>query len=113
MAELAEAGGTFTLGTTLGLCSGFALKKAGKAVAITVGGIFCLFQLAAFKGYVTIEWDAIERDLRRKADVNHDGVVDGKDAKHALARVINMLTDNMGASAAGFATGMIIGLQKG
>lgn len=48
-----------TFGGASGLAAGYACKKIGKAVAVGVGSIYCLFQVAASYGYVTINWKKV------------------------------------------------------
>mmetsp|Transcript_11322 Transcript_11322/g.22886 ORF Transcript_11322/g.22886 Transcript_11322/m.22886 type:complete len:115 (+) Transcript_11322:3002-3346(+) len=111
--ELATYGESFSLGLGLGFCSGYCVKKVGKAAAVGVGGLVVAFQLAARQGYVTVEWGAIERDVNRMMDLNADGRVDVEDAKVAWARAVDILTHHMGSSSAGFGAGLLMGLRRG
>mmetsp|Transcript_50851 Transcript_50851/g.145316 ORF Transcript_50851/g.145316 Transcript_50851/m.145316 type:complete len:151 (+) Transcript_50851:1-453(+) len=111
--ELAPLGGGVTLGTLLGLCSGFALKKAGKAAAIVFGGVFCLQQALAYKGYVTVNWPAVERDLTCLLDLNKDGVVDAKDLNHSYVLALRVLQHNALPISSGFGAGFLYGVKKG
>lgn len=111
--EWMELGESFTMGTCLGFCSGYALKKVGRAAAVAVGGLVVIFQSAARQGYVEVKWDAIERDFNNAVDFNQDGKVDASDARHAWGKALDVLTDHMGSAGAGFAAGMLLGLRRG
>jgi len=101
------------LGTVGGFAAGYFAKKAGKLAAVAVGGLFCIFQLAASQGYVEIKWDKLEKDFTKAADMNSDGIVNEKDVQVGLKSVTDLLSHNMAATGTGFAGGFLLGLKKG
>jgi uncharacterized membrane protein (Fun14 family) len=73
----------------------------------------CLAQLAAYNGYVAVDWSRVQQDTMRRFDLNNDGKVDSDDIKIASQRLVSVLTTNMAGAAGGFATGFVLGIRKG
>lgn len=113
VAGVMPVAGSLTFGALTGYCSGYFLKKAGKAVAATFGAVFILFQMAALKGYVQVHWDRIERDVMCLLDLNKDGKVDYRDSKYALQKTVDILSSNMAATGTGFTGGFLTGWRAG
>mmetsp|Transcript_39879 Transcript_39879/g.80549 ORF Transcript_39879/g.80549 Transcript_39879/m.80549 type:complete len:168 (-) Transcript_39879:48-551(-) len=111
--ELVPIGGGLSVGSLLGFCSGFALKKAGKAATVMFGGIFCLQQALAYKGYIAVNWDKVEKDLTYLLDVNQDGKLDAKDLDHGYAMALKVLQYNAASVTGGFGAGFLVGVRKG
>ncbi|CAD7928859.1 unnamed protein product [Amoebophrya sp. A120] len=112
--------GGLTFGGASGLAAGYACKKIGKAVAVGVGSLYCLFQVAASYGYVTINWKKVENDVMKALDTNGDGKLDEKDAGVWLQKVLDVLANDEleGAAAKNTATGafagtFLLGLRRG
>lgn len=112
--------GGLTFGGVSGLAAGFACKKIGKALAVGVGSLYCLFQVAASYGYITVNWKKVEEDVMGALDTNNDGKVDDKDAAFMLSKVMTILSnDELEGSAAknsatgAFAGSFLLGLKKG
>lgn len=95
-----------------GCCAGFAAKKVGKILAVTVGGVFCLLQALAYNGYITVDHDKIEKDFNSHFDINKDGSLDSSDLRVLYDKVYNVLNYNV-PSGSGFAAGLILGLRSG
>ena len=51
-----------SVGSVMGYCSGYALKKVGKAMAVVVGLGFVGLQSAAYGGYITVNWMKVADD---------------------------------------------------
>mmetsp|Transcript_11871 Transcript_11871/g.21482 ORF Transcript_11871/g.21482 Transcript_11871/m.21482 type:complete len:133 (-) Transcript_11871:1213-1611(-) len=113
ISTLGPASGILGLGGLLGFCSGIAAKKAGKVAAVAIGLIFAIFQVAAYFGYVTINWKKVESDFTKLVDVNKDGKADEKDLQKAMDSVNEVLSKNVPSGSAGFATGFYLGFKKG
>ena len=64
--DLGDFAGTVSFGSAMGFCSGYALKKIGRAGATTVGIIFMSLTAAERSGYINVRWDNIERDVMKK-----------------------------------------------
>ena len=63
-----------TFGTTLGVASGLAIKKIGKALLFLLGTEICILQYMAYKGWLHMNWKKITEDVRPKFE---RGVLDG------------------------------------
>lgn len=57
-----------SFGAVMGYCSGYAMKKVGKAVAFGVGIIFIGLQAAVSTGYISVDWAKIQSDTMKKMD---------------------------------------------
>jgi len=53
----------FGFGGFMGFCSGYAMKKATKVVAVCVGLAFVSLQSLQYCGYIEVRWDNIKKDL--------------------------------------------------
>jgi uncharacterized membrane protein (Fun14 family) len=56
-------GGQLSLGSILGFATGYACKRIGQLLLVMVGIEVVTLQLMARKGWVRVNWRAIERDL--------------------------------------------------
>jgi len=99
-------------GFCAGCCAGFVAKKAGKVLAVAVGGVYILMQGLAYNGYITVDHDKISRKFSERFDVNKDGKVDSTDAEDIYKQAMEVLQYN-GPSGGGFGAGMILGLRSG
>ena len=70
-------------------------------------------QAASYYGYVSINFDKVEKDFDEFLDLNQDGIIDHKDAKLGLDKLKKILTQNMGPTYAGFGSGFMLGLVRG
>merc|ERR1712129_39221 len=101
-ADLAPFGSSLSVGSIFGFCSGFAIKKTGKAAAVFVGSIFCLQQALAHGGYVTVNWEKVEKDVMAVLDTDKDGKVDAKDLNNHYMNLLQILQKNTYSVSAGF-----------
>ena len=46
-------------------CTGFIFQKVGKLAATAVGGGFFLLQLANHTGYIKVDWQCVEKDMKK------------------------------------------------
>ncbi|XP_006834233.1 PREDICTED: FUN14 domain-containing protein 2-like [Chrysochloris asiatica] len=53
------------IGGVMGWCTGFIFQKVGKLAATAVGGGFFLLQLANHTGYIKVDWQQVERDMKK------------------------------------------------
>lgn len=53
------------IGGVTGWCTGFIFQKVGKLSATALGGGFCLLQLANHTGYIKVDWQRIEKDMKK------------------------------------------------
>jgi uncharacterized membrane protein (Fun14 family) len=64
-----------SFGSIMGFCSGYALKKAGKAAAIVVGTGFIALQTASSYGYIKMDWKRISDDAVKRVDAVSDSLL--------------------------------------
>ncbi|XP_036281108.1 FUN14 domain-containing protein 2-like [Pipistrellus kuhlii] len=53
------------IGGVTGWCTGFIFQKVGRLAATAVGGGFFLLQLANHAEYIKIDWQQVERDMKK------------------------------------------------
>mmetsp|Transcript_87389 Transcript_87389/g.182876 ORF Transcript_87389/g.182876 Transcript_87389/m.182876 type:complete len:203 (+) Transcript_87389:35-643(+) len=111
--DLGPFAGSVSVGTLLGFCSGFAVKKTGKAAAFVVGCLFCLQQSLSYAGYITVNWKKVEDDLTKLLDTNNDGTLDMTDANAHYFKMLEILQHNTYSLSAGFGGGFLYGVKKG
>jgi uncharacterized membrane protein (Fun14 family) len=91
-------------GGMAGVCVGYTAKKIAKLAALLLGLLFLLVQLLASYGYISIDWNAVERSAH-EVWIDPSGVT-------LTDRLWAMLTHNLpfgGAFIAGFALGFKLG----
>merc|ERR1712196_584345 len=80
METMKPLAGGLSFGGMSGFIAGYALKQIGKVVAVAVGTLYVIFQIAASYEYIKVNWKKIEADVMNALDTNNDGKVDEKDA---------------------------------
>ena len=63
-------------GFMMGFTSGYAVKKVSKVVSFVVGASFICLQGLAYNGFVTVNYDQLEKKASSYLDLNRDGNVD-------------------------------------
>nr|XP_045002550.1 FUN14 domain-containing protein 2-like [Jaculus jaculus] len=53
------------IGGVTGWCTGFIFQKVGKLAATAVGGGFFLLQFANHTGYIKVDWQRVEKDVKK------------------------------------------------
>jgi len=101
-----------SFGAMMGYCSGYALKKVGRALALIIGMGFIGLQVAATSGYIQIDWNKLKVDFVKRVDTSGDGVFDAEDAKEYWRRLKKVLTYRV-PSAGGFSLGFLYGVRHG
>lgn len=48
------------------------------------------FQVAAYNGYVSVDWSRVQNDFMKQLDLNNDGKVDSSDVKLATQKIVGM-----------------------
>ena len=48
-----------------GYATGYCLRVVGQMAAFAVGGVFMMVQLAAYKGYIDVNWGKISGDTKK------------------------------------------------
>ena len=110
--KLSPAMSQLSVGSVMGFCSGYAMKKVGKALAVVVGLGFVALQTAASYGYLEIKWQKISDAAKKSVDPNSDGKFDKEDIIILWKKVKAVLTTNL-PSNAGFSLGFLCGLKSG
>ena len=57
-----------SFGSIMGYCSGYALKKIGKAAAVILGCGFIAVQTCVSYGYLEVDWNKVKDDAVKKVD---------------------------------------------
>ncbi|KAA8495993.1 FUN14 domain-containing protein 1 [Porphyridium purpureum] len=100
-------------GTVCGFASGFFAKKVGQVAVLTAGGLFTLFQVAAYYDIITINWDKLQGGVMGTLDLDKDGDFDHDDMKLGVQKAIAILSNHMPATTTGFGAGFLLGLKRG
>eukprot|EP00934_Nitzschia_sp_Nitz4_P007017 Nitzschia sp. Nitz4//scaffold3_size479765//209991//210438//NITZ4_000088-RA/size479765-augustus-gene-1.565-mRNA-1//1//CDS//3329550722//7007//frame0 len=98
-------------GGVMGLCSGMAFKRVGKAVGVVIGLGFMGVQAAASEGYIDVDWMKVKESAIKPFDTNTDGKIDEKDVQVLWNKYKSTMTDQV-PGAGGFAAGFLLGLRK-
>ena len=80
---------TFGVSGLMGACSGYALKRVGRVGIFSIGAIFASLQLATQYGYLTVNWNKVERDLHIDANCVANG------SNTYLAKAAEVLRSNL------------------
>ncbi len=91
---------TLGLGGVLGWSSAHAIKTVGKMLAILLGVIFILLQVAAFYGLAQVHWDKVAQHYPS-----------GTAIKHGASAMWKIMTYNL-PFAGGFGAGFLLGLKR-
>ena len=116
--DLMGLGQPLSLGLVSGFSSGYFLKKVGKVAVVSSGVVFLLFQAAAQKEYLTINWTKVDRDfntfISSYKQTSPDVLADpATRASVALADFARLCTEKTGITSGAFMAGLILGLKKG
>ena len=101
-----------SFGAVMGYCSGTAMKKVGRSLAVVIGIGFTGIQSAVTAGYIEVDWHKISGGIIAKLDVNQDGKLDVEDAKSYWKKIKSVLTNKVPA-AGGFSVGFMYGVKTG
>ena len=100
-------------GAVAGFCSGYALKKASKLLALAIGLGFIAVQVLRFNGLIgEVEWATAEKRLTQLLDADGDGRVTPADLHTHARRAIDVLGFNA-PSAAAFGAALLLGFRVG
>ena len=92
------------VGGLAGFAVGYALKKAGKVLAVLLGLLFVALQLLASQGFLTVHWHELEARV--------DPLLQGDSLVGLWQRLLDVLTYNL-AFAGAFVPGLVLGLRRG
>ncbi|KAL4470887.1 hypothetical protein ABPG72_005921 [Tetrahymena utriculariae] len=100
----------FTAGSIFGFCAGYFSRNAVKYAAFVTGGAFIFLQVLSHKGYITMNMNKIEQDLKNAADLDGDGKITTNDAKVGLKKLLSIIGDKV-PNATGFVAAYLLGLS--
>uniref|UniRef100_A0A7S3XR85 EF-hand domain-containing protein n=1 Tax=Heterosigma akashiwo TaxID=2829 RepID=A0A7S3XR85_HETAK len=103
-------GQQISFGLVSGVCAGVFVKKVSIASAMVVGGVFCMIQGLSYAGYISVDYNKVERDFNKALDLNNDGKLDSKDIKMAYNKFDSVMSFNI-PSGSSFGAGLLLGLQ--
>ena len=63
-------------GFMMGFTSGYTVKKVSKVVSFVVGASFICLQGLSYNGFVTVNYDKLEKQASSYLDLNRDGNMD-------------------------------------
>jgi uncharacterized membrane protein (Fun14 family) len=99
-------------GAVMGYCSGMAMKKVGKMLAVTIGVGFIALQTVVSLGYIKVDWDKVKVHFVKSVDTTGDGVLNADDAKVYWQKFKKLMTNKI-PSAGGFSFGFLYGVRYG
>lgn len=67
-------------------------------------------QLAAYQGFITVNWTKVHKFVIKDLDVNRDGHLDASDFKAVMASALAVLSQGM-PSVGGYLGGLALGLR--
>lgn len=89
-------------GGVCGFVTGFALKKIARIFAVILGVIFIVIQLFAFKGWISVDWNAI---------ANSTDIFSGEGMSAFMKKLIHVLRYNLPFGSS-FILGLFMGIKK-
>ncbi|KAG0042249.1 hypothetical protein BGZ83_000729 [Gryganskiella cystojenkinii] len=101
-----------SFGAAMGLCSGYLFKKLGKMFLLVAGLGFVCLQMLSNSGYIRVDWSKLENTFKSQLDLDKDGKVTTRDAKHGIQWVMDLLTRNFQFKST-FAGGFFLGFRYG
>jgi uncharacterized membrane protein (Fun14 family) len=85
-----------------GFVTGFALKKIARIFAVILGVIFIVIQFFAFKGWISVDWNAISQST---------DIFSSSGMSAILKNMMHILTTNLPFGSS-FIIGLFMGLKK-
>ncbi|MFN9982609.1 MAG: FUN14 domain-containing protein, partial [bacterium] len=84
-------------------------KKIGRALATLLGLAFIAIQGIVYTGYVSVDWEKLQKDAISAVDTTGDGKITADDFKVYWNKLKAFLTNGI-PSASGFTVGFFYGL---
>ncbi|XP_063133529.1 FUN14 domain-containing protein 2 isoform X8 [Rattus norvegicus] len=112
-AEKYSAATQLAVGGVTGWCTGLVFRKVGKLAATALGGGFFLLQLASHTGYIRVDWQRLEKDVKKaKAQLKiHRGRQMPTEVGSKAEEALSFVKKNVPV-AAGFLGGFLLGLAS-
>ncbi|XP_038603593.1 FUN14 domain-containing protein 2 [Tachyglossus aculeatus] len=101
------------IGGVTGWCTGFIFQKVGKLAATAVGGGFFLLQIANHSGYIKVDWQRVEKDMKKaKAQLKiRQSNQLPTEVKSKAEEVVSFVKKNV-LVAGGFVGGFLLGMAS-
>lgn len=100
----------FGVSGIMGAAVGVATKRLTSDALYGAGLAFAGLQCLSYVGFITIHWNAAQKFLEEKADLNKDGKLDVQDVKIFFQKVMTFLSRGL-PDAAGFTSGFFVGIK--
>jgi len=96
------------VGGLSGWVVGYLSMKVGKVAATVVGGSLLIMQLAAHKGYITVDWNRVNKDFEKQAK-KLKKEVEGQISPQAGNEMVRFARENA-VLATSFGGGVLMGI---
>lgn len=93
-----------------GVATAMTVKAVARSTMYALGGIAILLQCLQYKGFITINWEEMEKQGKALLDINNDGQTNADDFKFLHRKALSVLSTGL-PSAAGFYAGFTLGLK--
>ncbi|XP_059124928.1 FUN14 domain-containing protein 2-like [Peromyscus eremicus] len=95
------------------LCTGFIFQKVGKLATTAVGGGFFLLQLADHTGYIKVDWQQVEKDMKKAKEQLkiHQNNQIPTEVKSKAEEVVSFVKKNVLVTG-GFFGGFLLGMAS-
>ncbi|XP_062939690.1 FUN14 domain-containing protein 2 [Cynocephalus volans] len=101
------------IGGVTGWCTGFIFQKVGKLAATAVGGGFFLLQLANHTGYIKVDWQRVEKDMKKAKEqlkIRNSNQI-STEVKSKAEEVVSFVKKNVLVTG-GFCGGFLLGMAS-
>jgi FUN14 domain-containing protein 1 len=102
--------GKVGLGFLIGYPAGYFLRRVSRVLTFMLGGVVTVMQVLAYMGYITVNYDKVERDVFKALDTNKDESLDARDWQCIHEKAREVLSDNIPCGS-GFTTGFWLGMR--
>ncbi|XP_007954835.1 FUN14 domain-containing protein 2 [Orycteropus afer afer] len=101
------------IGGVTGWCTGFIFQKVGKLAATAVGGGFFLLQIANHTGYIKVDWQRVENDMKKAKEqlkLRKNGQI-SNEVRSKAEEVLSFVKKNVVVTG-GFFGGFLLGMAS-
>jgi len=100
------------VGGATGWLTGYMVGKVGRVMATAVGGTILLINMGTRAGYITVDWEKVDEDMKIASDEINKKLVEQKEneeAKKLFDKASLFVRRNL-VTAGGFAAGFFLGI---
>ncbi|XP_057302043.1 FUN14 domain-containing protein 1A-like [Hydractinia symbiolongicarpus] len=104
----------FGIGGATGWLTGYMVGKVGRAMAAAVGGSILLINMGTRAGYVTVDWEKVDNDMRSASDKVNRKIQEQREdeeTKRLFDKGILFIRRNV-VMVGGFAAGFFLGMAS-